>query len=607
MSGILDLRWQQNKKTDTVRKVIWIALWIVLILWRLPFVFKGIDYTDTGYDLTHYMQVFGGEGIRGIGLFLTNLIGGIIYHLLPAYHLLVFRLLYWLLCVGIDVIAYVIFRKRIEPILVLGVLIIYDFASFGGEALFSYYPLTKIILLSALALLFSGIEDHKPVKLILSGILCGINIFVRLPNFLFCVMFIGIIAYGVWTKREKKKNVKEVFQYILGAVSGALLILAIMIVYMGWNTVLDSFSGFVNLALGKTDSQVVNFLGVEETSGHSISAIIKNVGWQSLRAVRDMVLFGLPMLAAAVLLSQLKRIKLKYSGIISFALCVIIEMIIAFIFRVRLHATVGYISAVLMMVMCLFMVFALKGKLPMHRTIYLVAFLLGGCCVFGSDLGLSRLNMLQGFIPLLILMGVIDLKEAKVFSDENKKASFIYDNVLCSALVVLFVSMLVTGTTVGMKSAYMDGNYTELHTNVNEDVSVLNGMKTSEIRAEELNEYYEVMSSPDLADSEVAIFGYFPLGYVIGPQKDYFESVQPCVDYTSVSVVSLLEVIQEKQSSNDYPIIVLSHINRLQRGDDHDTSDAKLAVMEYMLTLTDYQVLVDDDYYLIYVPKSIIS
>jgi hypothetical protein len=115
------------------------------------------------------------------------------------------------------------------------------------------------------------------------------------------------------------------------------------------------------------------------------------------------------------------------------------------------------------------------------------------------------------------------------------------------------------------------------------------------------------MSSPKLANSEVAIFGYFPLGYVIGPQMDYFSEVQPCVDYPSVSVVSLLEVIEEKQNDSTYPIIVLSHVNKLQRGDENDTSKAKLAVIEYMLTLTDYQVLVDDDYYLIYVPKNIIS
>ena len=595
----------KGSKRDTIIKLSIVFFWIILFLWRLPFVFKGIDYTDTGFNLTNYMGVFGGNGIRDIGLFLTNLIGGWIYSLLPAYHLLVLRILYWILCVGMDVIAFFIFRKRLHPCVVLGVLIIYDFAAFGGEALLSYYPLTKILLLSALALLFSGLEKEKPIRIIFSGILCGINIFIRLPNVLFCIMFVGVIAYGIWTKQDKKRVVIRTLQFILGAVIGALTILAVMILYLGIDGVINSFMDYVNLALGKTESRTVNFLGIEESSGHSVFAIIKTVGRQVIFAVRDMAVFGLPMLAAAVLLSQLKRLKMKYAGILVFVLTVITEAGVAVFFRVQLRATVGYITAILMMALCLFMIVALKEKQPMHRTIYLVVFLIGVCCVFGSDLGLSRLNMLQGVMPLTMVLGIKDIKESKILSEENKKQRFVYNSVLCTSLAILFVVMLVSGTTVGMKSAYMDGDYSAMHTSTGEDIPVLRGMKTSETRAEELNEYYEVMSDPSLANAEAAIFGYFPLGYVIGPQRDYFEAVQPCVDYPSVSVTSLLEVIEEKQSKGVYPVIVLSHVNRLQRGDDHDTSKAKLAVMNYMLTLTDYEVLVNDDYFSIYIPKNL--
>ena len=115
------------------------------------------------------------------------------------------------------------------------------------------------------------------------------------------------------------------------------------------------------------------------------------------------------------------------------------------------------------------------------------------------------------------------------------------------------------------------------------------------------------MSKSQYADAQVAIFGYFPLGYVIGPQHDYFENVQPCVDYPAVSVVSLLSEIEKKKEEGIYPIIVLSHINKIQRGDDHDTSDAKLAVIDYMLTLTDYEVYLDDENFLIYVPSRLIQ
>ena len=67
-----------------------ICLWIIFIIWKIPFLNKGIDYTDTGFNMENYKNVFFGEGITDIGLVLTNLIGGIIYKLLPAYQLVVY-------------------------------------------------------------------------------------------------------------------------------------------------------------------------------------------------------------------------------------------------------------------------------------------------------------------------------------------------------------------------------------------------------------------------------------------------------------------------------------------------------------------------------------
>ena len=90
-----------------------------------------------------------------------------------------------------------------------------------------------------------------------------------------------------------------------------------------------------------------------------------------------------------------------------------------------------------------------------------------------------------------------------------------------------------------------------------------------------------------MENTEVAVFGYFPLGFNISEQKDYFESVMPCVDYPRVSVERLLGVIQEKQDQGIKPVIVISYVNQIQRGDDHFTSEAKMAVLDYMLSLNE--------------------
>lgn len=605
MTKTVGLSQKLNKFADN--KALLAVLWLILVLLRLPFVNKGIDYTDTGFNLTNYMEVFGGLGINGIGTFLTNLIGGIAYEVLSSHQLLVFRVVYWLMCVATDVCAYLIFKEYVKPAVVLGALIAHSYFSLGGESLFSYYPLTKLILLISILLLIKGIYKKKCALVFVSGILCGVNTFVRLPNILFCIMIFGIIAYWVWTKNDRKTIVKQSINYFFGAVIGVIIVLICMIIYMGFDKVIESFMSYVNLLLGKSSVEIENFLGIEEVSGHSVMGIIKTLIVQTLKAVKDICIFGVPMLLIAFLCTIIGNRSSHIGRVICVCAFFVIEVAFVFVFRTQMRVNLMYVSALALVLLSLFMIFMLKGKNPEHRTIYLVVFLLALCSVFGSDLGLNRINILQGMIVLTMLMAVSDIIHYELLNLKHQKVGFVCKNVICFSVVLIIICELVTGVTVNTQSAFMDGKYSDMNSRTDKRITVLNGMKTTENRASQLNEYYEVMSKSQFADAQVAIFGYFPLGYVIGPQHDYFENVQPCVDYPAVSVVSLLSEIEKKKEEGIYPIIVLSHINKIQRGDDHDTSDAKLAVIDYMLTLTDYEVYLDDENFLIYVPSRLIQ
>ena len=572
-----------------------LLLWAILILWRIPFLNLGIDYTDTGYSLTNYKNVFSGNGIRDIGLFWTTLIGGALYKLLPAGQLLACRILHWLIYVAVDVVTYRMFRKYLKPHVILLALLALNLGSRSGEAIFGYYPLTKLLLLPAIALLVRGVRENKRWPLFVSGLLCGFNTFVRLPNALFCSMVLGVIFYGVWSKRDKKEIWRGVLFYLLGVLAGVAASLGIMACVMGFDRIVGSFREYVMLALGKTETQVENFLGIEETSGHSVLAILRTVAVQGVYALEDAAMFGLPMLLGAFLIHfawdklHLGRPAWKY------AVIAVLEAAAIFLFREKIAANVTVVAVLLLFAVAFVLLVAGKKLAPEHRLLYLLTVLLGLCCVFGSDLGLRRVSMLQGMILLVTILGVYDIKDEIRAVRHEKFCRY----ALTPALSLLLLAMLVTNVAVSIPKTFMDGNVGTLHSEVSEEIPVLQGMKTSEIRAEELNEYYELMRQ--YPEQETAIFGYFPLGYVIGPQRDYFESVQPCVDYPAVSVESLLGVMEEKPDV--YPILVMSHVNRLQRGDDHDTSEAKAAVFEYMLTRTDYECVLDDDWFTIYVPK----
>lgn len=587
----MELAKQSNKKVYQIGVAL---LWAVLLFWRIPFWNLGVDYTDTGFSLTNYKNVFYGGGIQDIGVFLTTLIGGVIYRLLPAYQLLAYRILHWLLYVAVDVMTYHFFKRYLKPGVILLALLALNLGSRSGEAIFGYYPLTKLLLIPAIALLVRGVCENKRLPLFFSGLLCGFNIFVRLPNVLFCSMVLGVIFYGVWIKRDKKDIWRGVLTNLLGVLAGAVVALLVMACFMGFDAIFQSFASYVALALGKTDSQIVNFLGIEETSGHSVFAIVRTVAIQGVYALEDVAMFGIPMLLLALLVhfvwQKLRPGKTTWEYVLIAAL----EAVFIFLFREKISSNLLVVTVLLLFGVVLLLLILGRRIEAEHRLIYLLTLLLGLCCVFGSDLGLRRVSMLQGLILLVTILGVQDLKKEAT----AKRHQLFWRHALASAVSLILLATILTNVTVKIPETFMDGRIDTLHSEVTEDIGVLRGMKTSDIRKAELEEYYATVSA--YPDQEIAIFGYFPLGYVIGPQRDFFESVQPCVDYPAVSVESLLGVMQEKPDV--YPILVMSHVNHLQRGDDHDTSEAKLAVFEYMLTRTDYTCILDDDYFTIYVP-----
>ena len=589
------------KLNETVQKRVYrfglFALWAILLLWRIPFLNLGIDYTDTGFSLTNYKNVFYGGGIQDVGLFLTTMLGGVIYRLLPAYQLLVFRILHWLLYVAVDVMTYRFFRRYLKPGVILLALLALNLGSRSGEAVFGYYPLTKLLLIPAIALLVKGVCDRKKMPIFFSGLLCGVNIFVRLPNVLFCGMVLGVVFYGAWTKQGKKTIWRGVLRYLLGVLAGAAAALLLMVCAMGFDTIVHSFADYAALALGKTDAGVVNFLGVEETSGHSVFAIVKTVARQGVFALEDVAMYGLPMLLAAFLIHLVwkKLVPAHPKG--EFVLIGVVEAVAIFFLRARIQENLLVVTVLLLFGVVLLLLLLGKRIPPEHRLVYVLTFVLGLCCVFGSDLGLRRVSMLQGMILLVPILGVKDLKETVT----AKRHQAAYRHALAPALSLVILATIVVNLTFVIPKTFMDGKVWELDHSVSDELPVLRGMKTTETRAAQLEEYYETVSA--YPEQEIAVFGYFPLGYVLGPQRDYFESVQPCVDYPAVSVESLLGVMQEKPDV--YPILVMSHVNRLQRGDDHDTSEAKAAVFDHMLTRTDYVCVLDDAYFTIYVPAQL--
>lgn len=580
--------------------IITICLWIIFIIWKIPFLNKGIDYTDTGFNMENYKNVFFGEGITDIGLVLTNLIGGIIYKLLPAYQLLVYRILHWIIGILTAFFAYQIFKRYLDKNLILVLLIGLSLATKGGESIYSYYPMTSLVLILALMFLHTGLVDKKNSKLVIAGIISGINILFRLTNLIYLAMVLLIIFYGWINGYSKKETIKTAFLYVAGAAGAFICIIPLLFFILGPENLINSFMSYVREFLGIVDKNVVNHLAIEEKSGHSLSAEIKTLGQQGISSITVMICYFVPVVILWELIRTfIKRVVDFKNNFLMEIVFAVYSIVVLFVLKNKISGTVFLILAIGSL--CFSFAFLLKSKKikSEYALLFASTFLMGCCSVIGSDLGFRRISIIQSYAVLSIALGV---QLIMTCTSLNNKYFKIAKNFVKSFSIIFITSLYAVGIFCMMPQSYLDADYGELKYSVNPELTVLKGMKTSKIRSEQLNEYYEIMRKPELQNTEVAVFGYFPLGFNISEQKDYFESVMPCVDYPRVSVERLLGVIQEKQDQGIKPVIVISYVNQIQRGDDHFTSEAKMAVLDYMLSLNEYEVYHESNNFKIYAP-----
>lgn len=595
---------KSNLWKEKIKKWLPLLLFLLMAGIRLFFANKGIDYTDTGFNLVKFQNVFYGDGVSGIGMFYTDLIGGLLYYLLPSHQLLVYRILHALLWVTTTFFAYQIFKQYTNKTYLL---IFYTALTtlIGGEMIYSYYPMTQLLLLLSVWLLHDGLKKEKKWLLFGAGFVACINVFFRLPNLLYLSMILGIFWYGFCRKQEKKVLWKNVGMFFGGAVGGGIVTLVALFVTMGFEKAIQSLLSYVGLALGQSGVAVENFLGIQEQSGHSLLAEIKTIGGQGIQAIVVFVCFFVLLLLLSFGMKVLvtKMGKGEKNNRVTDWLIVLLWVVASVIFAKQLADKNLYILGLATIVLCFILMLQTRKDHPMISTLCLLTILLSVFSVLGTDRGLHRFSIVRTIqVPMLLICA----KQLIVPNCKKIKLEECSKFFLRGFCVLLCITIFATGIFVCMKTAYSDGAYKDLQYTCSDEILPLKGMYTSKERAEALDEYYFIMQEEVMQEKEVAVFGYFPLAFVVGPQQRYFDGDNPCVDYPSVSVEKLLEVIQRKEQEGIIPVIVLSHVDRIQRDRPEDypiTTEAKQAVIDYMLTLHDYEIYKQTEYYTIYMAE----
>jgi len=590
---------RKNIDMEKVYKYLTCAFLILMVIWRIPFLNKGIDYSDTGFNMTNYRDFFKDLSDNGIGMFFTNFLGAVIYNVLPSHQLLVFRIIHLMMWSGTFLLIYFTFRKPNSSLFNVALSALLLAASSYqkiGEAMYSYYPFSMLLVAVATYLMYTALTRDKKLRLFMGGVVFGLSVGVRLPNVLFFALVAAVFWYYFCQKDVKKGFVRSGIM-LGGAFAGLAVMMAFELSVIGPSAILGSANSYSKLASSSSQD-------------HGIINQILHIFEQFYGGILAIIVYVAPVVAAGIAFVLIYKVVLKkhkdkplymlfmYLGIALIAcVWVIIRGVIS---STRFVHIFGMIALVFGSIS----VFAFMRKQPHLSTAAVIGIISAGCIIVGTDLGITRFADVLPQLCVLMLISVAYIVPT-AFEHKTKFTSNItlcYSSISKVLFTVVFVLTVANAAINLIPGTYCDAEYSKLTTTISDEIPVLSGMKTTPERAESFYNLKRVMTENELVkDKEVVAVGMFPLVFNMIDNENYFSS--PCVDYNSVSAASINAHYEYKKEQVIRPVVVISRVNMLQFDmEKYSDDEEKIAVIDRMISESEYELIFSDTYFDVWAP-----
>jgi hypothetical protein len=203
-----------SEKPNSTRMSIWLGL--AAFAWSMLFVWQGLDFTDMGYWLTGYQQLYTHPDTVWALCWLSSFIGHWIGLALGG-GVLAYRLGYVMLVTASAIVAYRLLAFQFGYSRILAAMVLLTVCSsrvFGGNWV-GYNELTALFYLTGAALLFFGLVGNRKLLVVLAGVVLGANTFIRFPNVL-GITLVAAVWLQAWVCRWSLRDVLGSSSWFLG-------------------------------------------------------------------------------------------------------------------------------------------------------------------------------------------------------------------------------------------------------------------------------------------------------------------------------------------------------------------------------------------------------
>lgn len=554
----------------------------IFLVYCLLLSLQGIGLSDDGYSLVAFQNFFKDHTYANYfnGMYFTGLLGGIWEKLFGWGGYYSFRVLNCLVIVGGYIIVCHTLREywRHKWWIFAGfALVILNMLASHNVMVFHYDTLSALINCVAALLLYRSFRDNNNRLLFLSSILLGVNIFVRLPNLMLCVIPFTLSCIVYFYDRNVNAFYRQILAIIGGGLIGVVVVLAILFSLGHIESYFVSLGEYSRIA--QNNSQ----------GSHGIITMLKTYSEQYCYVLLYMVVLVafIGGLYVTSRISFFKRNRRIYYLLVVIAVCVLSGFLYLFPISLRPRIILLFAFAYVIDLFIIVKKWKNKNLVVLMAIFILISFFQ----VYGSDHGIYSMGpySIWGIIPASMVIVI------NILSDSRSDGIFHKSCTISIGTLVVFLTFLLM--RYNQIHCYEDAGPRSSKTFKIESLSRAN-VFTNKERAEEMDSIMAVCNQY-IVEGDTTLFTLdIPVLHYLTNTKPYLKNPWP-----NTAPIGKLDKMFESVKENSLPKLIvrrrimnLSGITEIERRYQYNDK----LVEEFTLT-NHYKTVWSNENFIVYV------
>jgi len=201
----------------------------ILLVFSFVGVNRGIDCSDTGYNLGNYTYLSGLDGMWYYSTLFSNFVGWLIVRLPGGSYMLGANIYMGLIKASFGLFSYYYFTEKRgfgRETVFLANLISFGLWWLPNAGLYHY--LSFYLFAVGAVLIVDGLFEENDKKLVIAGVVLAINVFVRFPNLTNVALIVVVWGYSILKKEAFTKCLAKTGKCVAGYLATLLIIFGII-------------------------------------------------------------------------------------------------------------------------------------------------------------------------------------------------------------------------------------------------------------------------------------------------------------------------------------------------------------------------------------------